>query len=141
MIPKNPSQQLLKAYYNLLNGSIIYDDTAVTIGTKIPRRTDIYIYLYISSIANISTGDNIIYSMTVTMQIVSRQGVNEGDETILNSILDQVLSFVGDADSILMDDFRCLMSNFGDMDSLAELDESNTVLTKKLNMINFIEQK
>lgn len=141
MIPKNPSQQLLKAYYNLLNGSIIYDDTAVTVGTKIPRRTDIYIYLYISSIANISTGDNIIYSMTVTMQIVSRQGVNEGDETILNSILDQVLSFVGDADSILMDDFRCLMSNLGDMDSLAELDESNTVLTKKLNMINFIEQK
>jgi len=140
MKARNPIQQLLKAYYNLLNGSIIYDGSAITVGTKIPRGQSNYIYLYASSVSNMSTGDGVIYNITITMQIVSLQEVNEGDETIINSLLDQVLSFVEDPDSILMDDFKCLMNRVESMEPLDSDDEANFIVGKKLNILNFIEQ-
>jgi len=66
--------------------------------------------------------------------------VNEGDETIINSLLDQVLSFVEDPDSILMDDFKCVMSRIEGMEPIDSDDEANFIIGKKLNMLNFIEQ-
>jgi len=141
MTKKNPIQQILKAYYNVLNGTIIYNGSIITVGTKIPRGTNNYIHLSASS-DNYSTGDQTLYKITVTLQIVSRQGINEGDETIINSILDQVLSVVDDPEMILMDDFRCLMSNVLDIEKTSiDADEANTIITKSLNMLNFIEQK
>ena len=140
MKARNPIQQLLKAYYNLLNGSIIYDGSVIKVGTKIPRGENNYIYLYASSVSDMSTGDGVIYNITITMQIVSLQEVSEGDETIINSLLDQVLSFVEDPDSILMDDFKCIMNRVEGMEPIDGGDESNFIVGKKLNMLNFIEQ-
>jgi hypothetical protein len=113
----------------------------ITVGTRIPRKKTKYVYLYIDSANNYSTGDKVIYNMTMALQIVSIQDISEGDETVVNSILDQVLQKVGDPDIIIMADFICLTSQFGDSEYDTETSESNYIITKKLRMNHFIEQK
>jgi len=141
MTYRDPSQQLLKAYQNILDGHIIYEGETITVGTRIPRKKTKYVYLYIEATNNYSTGDKVLYNITMAMQIVSMQDISEGDETVVNSILDQVLGLVGDPDSIIMNDFNCLTSTFGDSEHDTEMSESNYIITKKLRMLHFIEQK
>lgn len=141
MRAREPIQQIMKAYYNILNGSIIYEGNVIAVGTKIPRGENNYIYLYISDINNISTGDQVIYNITVTLQVVSMQGTTEGDETIVNSIIDQILEFVDDETMLQMDDFKCDMVQVLGIEDATELTESNYIIAKKLNMLNIIEQK
>jgi hypothetical protein len=141
MTYKDSSQQLLKAYQDILEGQIIYSGETITVGTRIPRKKTKYVYLYIDSTNNYSTGDKVLYSITMIMQIVSLQDISEGDETVVNSILDQVLQIVGDPDVIIMTDFTCLTSTFGDSEYDTEMSESNYIITKKLRMTHFVEQK
>jgi hypothetical protein len=141
MTYKDPTQQLLKAYQGILEGQITYGVETITVGTRIPRKKTKYVYLYIDSANNYSTGDKVIYNMTMALQIVSIQDISEGDETVVNSILDQVLQKVGDPDIIIMADFICLTSQFGDSEYDTEMSESNYIITKKLRMTHFIEQK
>ena len=141
MTYRDPSQQLLKAYQNILDGHIIYEGETITVGTRINRKKTKYVYLYIEATNNYSTGDKVLYNITMAMQIVSMQDISEGDETVVNSILDQVLGLVGDPDSIIMNDFNCLTSTFGDSEHDTEMSESNYIITKKLRMLHFIEQK
>ena len=142
MTYKDPSQQLLKAYQDILEGQITQAGEVVTVGTRIPRKKKKYIHLYIESTNNYNTGDKVIYNITMAMQIVSIQEVSEGDETVVYSIMDQALQKVGDPDAIMMADFNCLTAQFGDMDPLTpELSETNYIITKKLRMTHFIEQK
>jgi hypothetical protein len=141
MTYKDPTQQLLKAYQGILEGQITYGVETITVGTRIPRKKTKYVYLYIDSANNYSTGDKVIYNMTMALQIVSIQDISEGDETVVNSILDQVLQKVGDPDIIIMADFICLTSQFGDSEYDTETSESNYIITKKLRMNHFIEQK
>jgi hypothetical protein len=141
MTYKDPTQQLLKAYQGILEGQITYGVETITVGTRIPRKKTKYVYLYIDSANNYSTGDKVIYNMTMALQIVSIQDISEGDETVVNSILDQVLQKVGDPDIIIMADFICLTSQFGDSEYDTETSESNYIITKKLRMTHFIEQK
>ena len=138
---RDPSQQLLKAYQNILDGHIIYEGETITVGTRIPRKKTKYIHLYIEATNNYSTGDKVLYNITMAMQIVSLQDISEGDETVVNGIQDQVLGLVGDADSIIMNDFNALTSTFGDSEHDTEMSESNYIITKKLRMLHFIEQK
>jgi len=139
---KDPSQQLLKAYQNILQGQIVYGSEQITIGTRIPRKKNKYVLIYIESAIPNNTGDSIIYNIMMGMQIVSMQAISEGDETVINSILDQVLNIVGNEEAILMADFNCLNSQFADMDPIEpEMTEANYTITKKLRMQHFIEQK
>lgn len=140
MIFKDPSQQLLKAYQDILKGQIIYNGETITIGTRIPRKKTKYARLYIEASNNYSTGDKVLYNITMALQIVSIQEISEGDETVVNSILDQVLQKVGDPDAILMADFNCLTSTFGDSEYDSEMSESNYIITKKLRMNHYVEQ-
>jgi len=142
MINRDPSHAILRAYYDLLNDSIVYDDAVVSVGTRIPDDENKYVYIYLESLLPYSTGDKVLYKAIVTMQIVSLQNVSEGDETIIHSIFEQVIEKVGDADAIIMADFNCVMIQFedGDQDP-PEIDDTNYILTKKLKMLNFIEQK
>jgi len=141
MINRDPSHQILKAYYDLLNGSIVYDGAVVSVGTRIPDDENKYVYIYLESLLPYSTGDQVLYKAIVTMQIVSLQNVSEGDETIVHSIFEQVIERVGDADALIMTDFNCVMVQFedGDQDT-PEMDDVNYILTKKCRMLNFIEQ-
>jgi len=141
MTYRDPSQQLLKAYQNILEGHIIYEGETITVGTRIPRKKTKYVYLYIEATNNYSTGDKVLYNITMAMQIVSLQDISEGDETVVNIILDQVLGLVGDPDSIIMNDFIALTSTFGDSEHDTEMSESNYIITKKLRMLHFVEQK
>jgi len=141
MTYRDPSQQLLKAYQNILDGHIIYEGETITVGTRIPGKKTKYVYLYIEATNNYSTGDKVLYNITMAMQIVSLQDISEGDETVVNSILDQVLGIVGDPNSIMMNDFTALTSTFGDSEHDTEMSESNYIITKKLRMLHFIEQK
>ena len=142
MTYKDPSQQLLKAYQDILAGNIIYSGETITIGTRIPRKKTKYVYLYIDAASNYSTGDKVLYSISVALQIISIQEISEGDETVVNSILDQVLQKTGDPEQIIMADFICLTSTFGGMDPISpEMSESNYIITRKLTMNHFLEQK
>jgi len=141
MIARDPTHQILKAYYDLLNDSIVYDGAVVYVGTRIPDDETKYVHIYIESLIDNSTGDSVMYKAIVTMQIVSLQDVSEGDETIMHSIFEQVLEKVGDADALIMTDFKCAMVQFedGDQDS-SEMDDTNYIIPNKLRMLNFIEQ-
>lgn len=141
MITRDPTHEIIKAYYNLLNDSIVYDGAVVTVGTRIPEDETKYVYIYLESLIPYSTGDKVLYKAVVTMQIVSLQDISEGDETIVHSIFEQVLERVGDADSIIMDGFDCVMVQFedGDQDP-PEVDDTNYIITRKLRMLNHIEQ-
>jgi len=141
MTPRDPTHQLLKAYYDLLKDSIVYAGDVVKVGTKIPQRTNTYIYLYIESLLPYNTGDSVIYKAIIAIQVVSLQEVSEGDETVVNSIIEQIIPMVDDADYILMTDFNCVMIQFEDSDHNTEMTDSNYIITKKLRMLNFIEQK
>lgn len=138
---KDPTNQLLAAYQTLLEGSITYGGEAVTVGTKIPRRKNLYVLLFIEGIANYSTGDKAIYNVTMAIQITSIQALGEGDETVPNSIMEQIVPLVDNPDSFPMTDFQCLTANFGAMEPGNETNETNYIITKKLRMNHFIEQK
>ena len=141
MIAHDPTHQILKAYCDLLNDSIVYEGAVVSVGTRIPDNENKYVYIYLESLIPDSTGDSVIFKATITMQIVSLQNVSEGDETIVHSILEQLLERVGDADAVIMPDFKCLMAQFedGNQDP-PEMDDTNYIITRKLRMLNFIEQ-
>jgi len=138
---RDPTQQILKAYKNLLKGHIIYDGEEITIGTRIPRNKTKYVYIYIQAITPNNTGDKVIYSIDVAFQVVSIQDVNEGDETPVNSIVDQVLQIASEGeDSIIMNGFKCVMSFLLGIDPQTELVDSSYNIIRILTMSHFIEQ-
>lgn len=140
MRPRDPTKQLLKAYYDLLNGSVFYDGSAVKVGTRIPKRTDKYILIYIEDMGNHNTGAEILYNIVVALQIVSMQAVNEGDEEVVNTIFEQVIERLDDPDAFVMDNFRCLTSQFEAGEHDTEMTDTNYNIIRKLRMSNFIEQ-
>jgi hypothetical protein len=137
---KDPTNQLLEAYQTLLEGKITYGGQAVTVGTRIPRRRNRYVMLFIEAINNYSTGDKAIYNATMAIQIVDMQDLGEGDESVANAIMEQILPLVDNPKSFPMADFVCLTANFGDMEPANETNETNYIITKKLRMNHFIEQ-
>ncbi len=139
-IAKDPANKLLKAYCDILNGSIVYDGSVVTVGTRIPQNTDKYVLLYIEDMDPMNTGDAVIFYVIVAMQIVSMQETTEGDETIVNDIFEQVIELVGDPEMFILNGFRCVDSNFAGSDYIPELTDTNYIITRKLQMSNIIEQ-
>lgn len=137
---RDPTHQLLKAYTALLQGSIIYAGQAVPAGTRIPRKAPRYVYIYVESLENYSTGDKVLYKAIVAAQVVSIQNIAEGDEAITNEIMSQVFERVTDAQAIIMDDFSCLSAQPMDTEAANELYETTYNIVRKLRMLHFIEQ-
>jgi hypothetical protein len=137
---RDPTQQILKAYYNLLNGSVFYNDSIVRVGTRIPKRTNNYVLIYIEDMGNMDTGKERLYNVVVAMQIVSMQNVTEGDDEVVNTIQEQVIELVDDPDSFIMDGFRCLTAKFENSEYDTEMTDSSYNIIRKLRMSNFIEQ-
>lgn len=140
MIYKDPSQQLLKAYVSLLNDYITYAGEVITVGTRVPRKKTKYIQVYIESNDNYSTGDKMIYNITMALMIVVLQSPSEGDETPANDILEQVLAICGNPDSVIMKDFKCLTAIYDGSEYNTELTDTQYTITRKLRMSHFIEQ-
>lgn len=138
---RDPTEQLIKAYVQLLKGRIISEGETVPLGTRIPRRSNKYVLVYLESLIPYNTGDKVLYQATVTFQIVSMQATTEGDETIPNGIMEQLLELTGDPEAIIMDDFNCLTAQFEDMEPDTELTDTSYNIIRKLRMLHFIEQK
>jgi len=141
MIYRDPTHEILKAYVNALNGSIIWNGSPVAVGTKIAQRETEYVLIYVEDLNNMSTGDGPIYKATVAMQAVSLQDVNEGDETPVNRIIEQIIEVISDPLMILMNNFKCVMVMPEGITPDTEITESSYNILKTLRMSNVIEQK
>jgi len=138
---KDPSLQVLKAATELLDDAVVYAGQVIYCGTRIPRNKKNYVQIYIEAIQNKNTGDSTIYDVTLAFQVVSIQASSEGDETPLNSIFEQVVARVDNAQNYVMTDFECVMAEFGDSEYNSELLDANYMITRKLRINLFIEQK
>jgi len=141
MIYRDPTHEILKAYVNALNGSIIWNGSPVAVGTKIAQRETEYVLIYVEDLNNMSTGDGPIYKATVAMQAVSLQDVNEGDETPVNRIIEQIIEVISDPLMILMNNFKCVMVMPEGITPDTEITESSYNILRTLRMSNVIEQK
>jgi len=139
MIYRDPTKEILKAYVNLLKGSIIYNGVTIPVGTRIPRRATEYVLIYKNSLENFSTGDKVVYQVIVALQVVSMQAISEGDETPVNSITEQILE-VMDPEMFIMNNFKCLTAIPAGMDRDTDLTDNSYNIVRILNMSNFIEQ-
>jgi len=137
---RDPTHELLKAYYNLLNGNVFYNGSAIKVGTRIPKRTNNYVLLYIEDLGNYNTGAEKVYNVIVAMQIVSMQQATEGDDEVVNEIAEQIIQLIDDPDSFLMDGFRCLTAIFEAGEYDTEMTDSSFNIIRKIRMSNFIEQ-
>jgi len=139
MIYRDPTKEILKAYVNLLKGSIIYNGVTIPVGTRIPRRATEYVLICKNSLENFSTGDKVVYQVIVALQVVSMQAISEGDETPVNSITEQILE-VMDPEMFIMNNFKCLTAIPAGMDRDTDLTDNSYNIVRILNMSNFIEQ-
>ncbi|MEA3431312.1 MAG: hypothetical protein U9R01_01350 [candidate division WOR-3 bacterium] len=141
MIRRDVNKEILESYYNLLNGKIVYDGSEVYVGTRIPRNETNYILLYIEDITKDTvTDDTAIYDVIVALEVTSIQEQMGGDDGPVNDIMDQVLSIIDDPDSLIMTNFNCPLTQYGDMDGDSDQTETNFILTKTIRMLNKIEQ-
>lgn len=142
MIYRDPTHEIEKAYVNVLKGSIIWNDSPVAIGTKIPQGETEYVLISVEDdLDNMGTGDGPIYKATIAMQAVSLQDVNEGDETPVNRIIEQIIEIIGDPEMILMNNFKCVMIMPAGNTPDTELTDSSYNVIRTLRMLNIIEQK
>jgi len=140
MKTKDPTNELLKAYVKILKGSVVYNGSVITVGTRIPRGVGEYVLVYIDDLTPMDTGDSVIFEAIMALQIVSQQESTEGDETVVNSIFEQVIELVGDPEAFSLSGFRCATSQFYNTERLPELSDTNYTITRKLQMSNIIEQ-
>jgi len=141
MIRREPNNEILKAYYSLLNGTITLNGSPVTVGSKIPRRESTYIYFYVEDVEDYHrTTEEALFRVTVGIEIVTRQNVADGSEEDSNEILEQVLERVDDSDSFIMSNFTCSMTNYGGLEPDTDQDDKNYSVIKKLRMLHIIEQ-
>ena len=141
MTRRDVNKEILEAYYNLLNGQLVYDGNDVYIGIRIPRDKTNYVLLYIEDITKDTvTDDMAIYDVTVALEVTSVQEQMGGDDRPVNDIMDQVLSIIDDPDSLVMTNFNCPLTQYGDMDGDSEQTDTSFILTKTIRMENKIEQ-
>lgn len=140
MIYRDPTHEILKAYVNVLNGSIIWNGNPVPVGTRIAQGETEYVLIYVEDLDNMSTGDGPIYRAVIAMQTVSLQDVNEGDETPVNRIIEQIIEVISDPEMILMNNFKCVMVMPEGITPDTEITESSYNILRTLRMLNIIEQ-
>ena len=138
---KDPTQEILKAYYNALNGNISYGGDGVFVGTKVPSDETMYVFLYIESLQDKRTGTDYLTEAIVTMDIVTRLDLNSGDEEIINDITDQVLYIVSDPSNLVFTNFSCPLVQLFGLERNNENTDTNYIASRKLRMRNFIQQK
>jgi len=85
---------LLSAYYSALNGVIIVDGSTIEVGTKISKDATDFIRYFISSDSDIGTFNDIIREIDVNLDCVSIQPKTRGDDTGVDSMVDQVKEII-----------------------------------------------
>lgn len=85
---------LLSAYYSNLNGSIVVDGSVIEVGTKISDESTEFVRYFISGDDNVGTYDDIVREIDVNLDCVSIQPKNRGDDSITDSIVNQVKQII-----------------------------------------------
>jgi len=137
---KDPTHEIMKAYYDALNGNVTYDGDDIYVGTKIPSDEKNYIYIYVESLQDKGSGTQTIFEAIVTMDIVTRLDLNSGNEEMINDITDQVIGIVTDVDQLSFTNFQCLLSQLYGMDRNSENTDTDYITSRKLRIKNFIQQ-
>ncbi len=140
MIYRDPTNEILKAYVNLLKGSIMLNGSTVSVGTKISQGRTEYVLIEVDDIENQGTGEQPIYRTYIKLEIVSIQELTEGDETLVNSIAEQILEIISEPEMFLMNNFQCVMVMPGGMERYTENNESNYNIIRTIRMINYVSQ-
>ncbi len=140
MIYRDPTHQILKAYVNLLKGTIIYNGAPVPVGTRITQGATEYVLIQVDDIENQGHGAAPIYRAYISLIVTSQQDITEGDETPGNVISEQLLEIISDPEVFLMTDFKCIMVMPLGLERDSELTDSNYNIIRNLKMINYVEQ-
>jgi hypothetical protein len=141
MIYRDQAKQVIIAYLALLKNQVILEGAPVTVGTRIPYGKTEYIHISVDDIENQGTGEKPIYRVYVTLEAVSIQAKTEGDETKVNTIIEQVLELTSDLDNYTMNDFTCIMVMPQGLEHDTEHNEANYNIIRKLRNINYVEQQ
>ena len=87
---------LLSAYYSQLNGSIVVDGETIEVGTKVSDGATDFIRFYISADDDRGTFDHVIREVEVSVDCVSIQAKNMGNDEIVDEMVDQVKTIISD---------------------------------------------
>lgn len=137
---KDPTNAILKAYVDVLKGAITRNSNVVWVGTGVPQDETEWVYIYIESMDNMSPGDNYLVEALVALQIVSMQDILDSDDTVVNDIVEQVLRLTEDPDAFQMNGFNLVDLRPLDFDRDEQTTDTNHIITRKIQISNYVEQ-
>lgn len=137
---KDPTNAILKAYVDVLKGAITHNGNVVWVGTGVPQDKTEWVYIYIESMDNMSPGDNYLVEALVALQVVSMQDILESDDTVVNDIFEQVLRLTENPDAFQMNGFNLVDLRPINFDRDEENTEANHIITRKIQISNYVEQ-
>ena len=137
---KDPANKLLKAYVDVLKDSIMYSGNVVYAGTAIPQKETEWVLIYIESMDPIKTEGKDLFSVIVSLQIVSMQDLLESDDTVVNDICEQVILLIDDKHSFSMTGFEIVGLRPMNFDRDSEKTETNHIITRKVQVLNYVQQ-
>ena len=137
---KDPANKLLKAYVDVLKDSIMYSGNVVYAGTAIPQDTTEWVLIYIESMDPIKTEGKDLFSVIVSLQIVSMQDLLESDDTVVNEIVEQVIELIDNKDAFNMSGFEIVDLRPMNFDRDSEKTETNHIITRKVQVLNYVQQ-
>lgn len=89
-------KDLLSAYYSQLNGSIVVDGETIEVGTKVSDGATDFIRFYISADDDRGTFDHVIREVEVSIDCVSIQAKNMGNDEVVDEMVNQVKQIISD---------------------------------------------
>ncbi|MFO8021525.1 MAG: hypothetical protein R6U65_03590 [Perlabentimonas sp.] len=89
-------KDLLSAYYSQLNGSIVVDGETIEVGTKGSDGATDFIRFYISADDDRGTFDHVIREVEVSIDCVSIQAKNMGNDEVVDEMVNQVKQIISD---------------------------------------------
>jgi len=137
---KDPTGAILKAYVDVLKDSIVHDGNTIYAGTAIPQGETEWVYVYIESMDNIKTEGKSLFNALVALQVVSMQDILESDDTVVNDICEQVIELIDDKAAFKLQGFDLVDLMPMNFDRDEQTTESNHIITRKIQVSNYIQQ-
>ena len=138
---KDPTNEILKAYVNVLKDTIVHNGNTIYAGTAIPQDTTEWVLIFIESIENLGTKTEPLWGALVSLEIVSMQDLLESDDTIVNEIAEQVIQAIDDKDAFELKGFDLVSLRPMDINGRnEERTETNHIITRKIQVFNYVQQ-
>jgi len=141
MIAKDPVQELLKGYRNILS-VVEYDSEQVPCTVTFIHDKTVYLMLSIPDFENAGTDDSVIYNLTLRIEVVTEYLAKEERETVANKIMEQVTPLIADESNVNseLSDFNIdlVFPQTGDR----EIDQDNisSLVIKRKDFTLYVEQ-